>query len=332
MKRLLPLLFLSACGTAPELSFPTIGSVDNMEPGILVQGAQIEDLGGAFGWSEGPVWVEDGYLLFTDVPGNSIWKFTETDGLALWMQPSGSTVNADYTSSPGANGLFPYGDGKILVPDHGNRALYVMDIESQVKTVLADRFEGKRLNSPNDVVVHASGMIYFTDPPYGLKGQDDSPAKELDFNGVFALSPEGTLSVIDRTLTRPNGIALSPDGLTLYVANSDPVDSKFMTYPVAEDGRVGPGSLFLDVSVERESEGFGNPDGMAVAKDGTIFATGPGGVWVISPEGEKLGLIRTGKPVANVAFGDADRMTLYMTSHDRLTRIQTRKTGLSSGL
>jgi gluconolactonase len=328
MKRLLPLLLLSACATAPDPNFPTIGYIDDMARGILPANAQIEDLGGEFAWSEGPVWIEDGYLLFTDVPGNAIWKFSETEGLSLWMLPAGSKVKADYTSSPGANGLYPYGPGKVLVPDHGNRALYVMDVETQVKTVLADKFEGKRLNSPNDVVVHSSGMIYFTDPPYGLTDQDDNPAKELDFNGVFALSPDGDLSVIDRTLTRPNGIALSPDGRSLYVANSDPVDSKFMIYPVTTDGTVGAGALFLDVSTERESEGFGNPDGMAVATDGTIFATGPGGVWVISPEGEKLGLIRTGKPVANVAFGDADRKTLYMTSYDRLTRIHTRKTGL----
>lgn len=328
MKRLLPLVFLSACATAPEPSFPIIGSVEDVDRGVLSKGAQVEDLGGEFGWSEGPVWIEDGYLLFTDVPGNSIWKFTEADGLELWMLPSGSKTKAEYTSSPGANGLYPYGAGKILVPDHGNRALYVMDVETQAKTLLADKYEGKRFNSPNDVVVHSSGMIYFTDPPYGLTGQDDNPAKELDFNGVFSLSPDGDVTVIDRSLTRPNGIALSPDGLSLYVANSDPTDSKFMTYPVTVDGNVGTGALFLDVSAERDSEGFGNPDGMAVATDGTIFATGPGGVWIISPEGEKLGLIRTGKPVANVAFGDADRKTLYMTSYDRLTRIFTRKTGL----
>lgn len=328
MKRLLALVFLSACATAPEPSFPIIGSVEDVDRGVLSKGAQVEDLGGEFGWSEGPVWIEDGYLLFTDVPGNSIWKFTEADGLELWMLPSGSKTKAEYTSSPGANGLYPYGAGKILVPDHGNRALYVMDVETQAKTLLADSYDGKRFNSPNDVVVHSSGMIYFTDPPYGLTGQDDNPSKELDFNGVFALSPDGDVTVIDRSLTRPNGIALSPDGKTLYVANSDPDDSKFMTYPVTVDGHVGTGALFLDVSAERDSEGFGNPDGMAVATDGTIFATGPGGVWVISPEGEKLGLIRTGKPVANVAFGDADRKTLYMTSYNRLTRIRTRKTGL----
>lgn len=328
MKRLLPLFLLSACVTAPEPTYPTIGSIEDVERGILPAGAQVEDLGGEFGWSEGPVWMDDGYLLFTDVPGNSIWKFSETDGLELWMLPSGSKTKADYTSSPGANGLYPYSDGKILVPDHGNRALYVMDVQTQAKTVLADSYEGKRFNSPNDVVVHSSGMIYFTDPPYGLVDQDDNPAKNLDFNGVFALSPDGDVTVVDRTLTRPNGIALSPDGRSLYVANSDPSDSKFMIYAVTADGAVGDGALFLDVSVERESEGFGNPDGMAVATDGTIFATGPGGVWVISPEGEKLGLIRTGKPVANVAFGDADRKTLYMTSYDRLTRIRTRKTGL----
>jgi len=328
MKRVLPLLLLTACATAYEPTYPTIGAIDSVDEGILAKGAAVENLGGEFLWSEGPVWMEDGYLLFTDVPGNSIWKFTEEDGLELWMQPSGSKVKADYTSSPGANGLFPAGDGRLLVPDHGNRALYAMDVDTQVKTVLADTYEGKRLNSPNDAVVHSSGAVYFTDPPYGLIDQDDNPAKDLDFNGVFALWPNGDLTVIDSTLTRPNGIALSPDGATLYVANSDPDDSKYLSYPVAEDGTVGAGSLFLDVTAERKSEGFGNPDGMAVAEDGTIFATGPGGVWVLSPEAEQLGIIRTGKPVANVAFGDADRKTLYMTSYDTLTRVRTNKTGL----
>lgn len=323
------LAFLSACTTAASVqTYPTVGGFEDLQPGILASDAAIEDLGGEFGWSEGPVWIDEGYVLFTDVPGNTIWKFSDKAGLELWMQPSGSDPVADYTSSAGVNGLFPHKKGAILAPDHGSRALYSLDVETQAKTVLADNYKGKAFNSPNDVVVHSSGVIFFTDPPYGLKGQDDSAAKELEFNGVFALSPSGDVTLVDASLTRPNGIALSPDERTLYVANSDPLDSKFLHYPVSEDGAVGEGVLFLNVQTEREAEGFGNPDGMAIAKDGTIFATGPGGVLVLSPDAEKLGLIRTGKPVANVAFGDPDGKTLYLTSQDRLMRVRTRKTGL----
>lgn len=328
MLRFLPLLLLGACAASPTTNYPTIGSVEAMQMGILPAGAAPEDLGGTFGWSEGPVWVEDGYLLFTDVPGNTIWKFSDQDGLSVWMQPSGADPVADYTSSPGANGLLAYGDGTILAPDHGNRALYVLDLDTREKTLLADQYEGQRFNSPNDVVVHSSGTIFFTDPPYGLKDQDNSPAKELGFNGVYALQSDGSITLIEGGLTRPNGVVLSPDGETLYVSNSDPADAKYMVFSVGPDGSVGEGSLFLDVTALLADKGFGNPDGMAVAKDGTIFATGPGGVLVLSPDAEILGLIRTGKPVANVAFGGADGRTLYMTSQDRLTRIQTLKTGL----
>lgn len=331
MKRILPLIFLASCTTTPNYNYPTLGLTEGVDKTVISKNAKIEDIGGEFGWSEGPVWIEQeehGYLLFTDVPGNAIWKFTEEGGLELWMQPSGAKDIEDYMSSPGANGLFPFKGGEILVPDHGSRALFALDLATQDKRLLADRYNGKRLNSPNDVVVHSSGTIFFTDPPYGLKNQDDNPAKELDFNGVFALSPGGDMTLIDDSLTRPNGIALSPDGSTLYVANSDPDDSKYMSYTVKDDGTVGESRLFLDVNVERKAEGFGNPDGMAVATDGTIFATGPGGVLILSPEGEMQGLIRTGKPVANVAFGDSDGQTLYLTSYDRLMRIRTRKTGL----
>lgn len=328
MLRLLPLLLLGACAASPTIPYPNIGSVEAMQAGILPADALPEDLGGAFGWSEGPVWIEDGYLLFTDVPGNTIWKFSDQDGLSVWMQPSGADPVADYTSSPGANGLLAYKNGTILAPDHGNRALYVLDLDTQKKTLLADQYEGQRFNSPNDVVVHSSGTMFFTDPPYGLKDQDGSSAKEIGFNGVYALQSDGSITLIDDRLTRPNGIVLSPDGATLYVSNSDPADAKYMTYPIESDGSVGEGRLFLDVTALLAEEGFGNPDGMAVAKDGTIFATGPGGVLVLSPDADILGTIRTGKPVANVAFGDANGRTLYMTSQDRLTRIQTLKTGL----
>lgn len=318
---------LAACQPAtPVADVEENTAVDSNS--YLASGAQVEDLGGAFGWAEGPVWIDAGYLLFTDVPGNTIWRYQDEDGLSVWMQPSGADPVPDYTSSPGANGLLAYGSDAILLPDHGNRVLSKIDLATQDREVLADRFDGKRFNSPNDVVVHDSGMIYFTDPPYGLSGQDESAAKELDFNGVFALAQDGTVSLIDDSLTRPNGIALSPDGRTLYVANSDPASATFTSYPVTDDGSVGPGTLMVDMTPDLEREGFGNPDGMAVATDGTIFATGPGGVLVMTPDAQLLGTIRTGKPVANVTFGGADRKTLYMTSYDRLFRVETSKQGL----
>ena len=309
--------------------FESIGSVTITQSGLIDPNTVIEKLGGDYGWSEGPVWVEKlDAILFTDVPGNTIWKYKDGEGLTVYMRPSGAMPPLpNYTSSPGANGLIMLDADHMIVPDHGSRTLWSQNIETQDRTVLANTYEGKKLNSPNDAVLHSSGIIYFTDPPYGLKGQDQSPAKALDFNGVFALYPNGTMKVVDKSLARPNGIILSPDEQTLYVANSDPETANWIAYDVSKMGEVSNPRVIAEAYQELKAGLRGNPDGMAMSADGTIFATGPGGVWMLSPQGEKLGLISTGTAIANVTFGGADGRDLYMTSHKFLARTRTQVKG-----
>jgi gluconolactonase len=323
---------LMACNSAPSIpntdldpQLETMGFVESSRPDLIQPSAKIENLGGDFGWSEGPVWVDKlDAVLFTDVPGNTIWKYKEGQGLTIYMSPSGATPPlAEYISSPGANGLILLDADTLIVPDHGNRTLWRQNITTKDRMVLADKFQGKRLNSPNDAALHSSGIIYFTDPPYGLKGQDRNAAKELDFNGVFALYPDGSLQLIDDSLARPNGVILSPDESTLYVANSDPATANWTAYDVDMDGSVSNPRVIAEAFEELAAGLSGNPDGMAMAADGTIFATGPGGVWLLSPAGEKLGVISTGSSIANVTFGGADGRDLYMTSHKFLARTRT---------
>lgn len=306
-----------------------IGSIETTSNDIIDNDVKIEKLGGDYRWSEGPVWIKDGgYLLFTDVPGNTIYKFKEGEGLSTWMMPS-TYADPEYplTGTEGANGLYPYDKDHILVPDHGSRTLYKMNVKTQEKELLAARFEGKRFNSPNDAVLAKSGIIYFTDPPYGLEKQDDSEFKELAYNGVYALYPDGAMALLDDKLTRPNGIILSPDEQTLYVANSDAADAKWMAYTLDENGMPDNRQELLNVTADVKAGEPGLPDGMAIDADGNLFATGPGGVLIISPEGERFGLIRTGTAIANCAFGD-DGHTLYMTSHTFLARVRTKAKGL----
>lgn len=327
-------VFLCACASENSVetnSFDTIGSITTTRPDLISPNAKIEKLGGNYGWSEGPVWVPAlESVLFTDVPGNTIWQYKEGEGLSEWLKPSGAEPPlSDYTSSPGANGLILLDETNVLLPDHGNRALYLLDVHSKTKTMLADRYDGKRFNSPNDAVLEKKyGHIFFTDPPYGLKGQDESSAKELDFNGVFMLYTNGAIDVVVDDLTRPNGIVMSPDGRTLYVANSDPEDAKWMAYDIDQTKfHLKNPREILNVTEDVKAGKPGLPDGMAVAEDGTIFATGPGGVLILSPTGERLGLISTGTAVANVTFGGDDGRDLYMTSHSFLARTRTKVKG-----
>lgn len=315
----------------PDPKYEIVGNIETTRPDIIDPNARIENLGGDFGWSEGPVWVPKlDALLFTDVPRNTIWKFDDATGLSKWLEPSGAVPPIpDYTSSPGANGLILLDDEHILLPDHGNRALYKMNVETREKELLVDRYGDKRFNSPNDAVLESEyGRLFFTDPPYGLKEQDKSPAKELDFNGVFLLDENGAVELMIEDLTRPNGILLSPDERTLYVANSDPDDAKWMAYDIpSSQFRAENARELLNVTGDVKAGKPGLPDGMALAEDGTIFATGPGGVLILSPQGEKLGLISTGTAIANVTFGGADGRDLYMTSHRFLARTRTKVKG-----
>ena len=323
-----PLALAGCAGSAPDAPAPSAPTADPFALRVP-DPAALEELAGGFRWSEGPVWrPAEGDLLFTDVPGNTVWRWSDADGLSVFLRPSGLALAPGREASVGSNGLVLDAEGRLLLADHGSRAVTRLDPQTWLREVLADRYDGARFNSPNDLALHSGGALYFTDPPYGLAGQDASPDKELAHNGVYRLDPDGALTLLVDDLTRPNGVILSPDERTLYVANSDPARAIWRAYPVAADGSLGEGRLLFDATDRVGDAAPGLPDGMAVAADGTLFATGPGGVLVLSPEGALLGTIRTPRATANVTFGGADGRTLYLTSHDRLLRIRTGVAGV----
>lgn len=312
--------------------FAAVGRLTRYDPAfaeVVDAAARIEKLtGDEFTWSEGPTWVADGaYLLFTDVPENRMYRWSQADGLSVFLDPSG------YAGPPlatiregGANGLYTEAAGTVLLADSGNRLVARLDPAKKTRTTLAERFEGKRFNSPNDVVARSDGAVFFTDPPYGLTDGNDSPAKELKSNGVYRIDANGSVHLLDDSLSSPNGIALSPDGNTLYVANSDPERPIWMAYTLDAAGNVVDKRQFADAS-DLMGEGVqGLPDGLAVSSEGLLFATGPGGVLVLDAAGKRLGRIETGSAIANCAFGD-DGRTLYMTSHKFLARVPLKVAG-----
>jgi gluconolactonase len=304
------------------------GSVLVIDPAfdaIVPPDANIEKLHGGFVFVEGPVWVDadgGGYLLFSDIPANVVYKWTPAGELTRFVDPvteEGSTVGGE----GGSNGLTLDAEGRLILCEHGNRRLARLE-DDGTRVTLADYYDGKRLNSPNDAVLHSDGSLYFTDPPFGLPKQNYNPAKELPFSGIFRLRTDGSLELLERGLSAPNGIALSPDEKTLYVANSDAEQKVWMAYDVENDGTLGTGRVFFDASAATEP---GVPDGMKVDRAGNVYATGPGGVWVFSPEGRHLGTIRPDEIPANVGWGD-DGRTLYMTAHTALYRIRLNAEGV----
>lgn len=320
--------------TAKAGTFETVGRLTAFDPtfdAVVAPDARIEKLtGDEFTWSEGPAWVKSGgYLLFDDVPANRMYRWSEADGLSVFLEPSGySGPEMDTLREAGANGLFSEPAGTVLLADSGSRLVARFNPATKAKTALATRFDGKRFNSPNDVVLRSDGAVFFTDPPYGLKDMDDSPAKELAFNGVYRIDPDGSVHLIDDKLSFPNGIALSPDERTLYVAISDPERPVWIAYALDDAGNAVDSRVFADASDLMGDGVHGLPDGLAVSADGLLFATGPGGVLVFDASGKRLGRIETGSAIANVAFGGDDGRTLYMTSHAFLARVPVKTTGL----
>lgn len=309
-----------------------VGQIRRLSPkldAVIAPDAEIQQLADGFIWSEGPVWVRGGgYLLFSDVPGNIMYRWSEASGVSEFMNPSGyAGPPTDAFAEPGSNGMALDAAGDLLVCDHGNRALAKVDLKTRAKTILLDRYEGGRFNSPNDVAVSKSGAVYFTDPTYGLKDRDASPLRELDFNGVYRWTPGGALQRIDAELTFPNGIALSPDQRRLYVSVSDPKAPKLMVYDLDPDGLPTAKAVFFDAAPLRQAGGPGLPDGMCLDSEGRLYATGPGGVLVITPDGELIGVIETGTAIANCAFGE-DGRTLFLTSNHTLARVRLKTTGL----
>jgi sugar lactone lactonase YvrE len=274
----------------------------------LVGGAEVEPLVSGFMFTEGPVWVPEGYLLFSDIPANRIYKWTPGGTAELFREPSGH-----------ANGLTLDRQGRLLACEHDRRVSRT-EHDGTVVT-LVDRYKGKRLNSPNDIVVKSDGSIYFTDPPYGLPNQVEG--KELDFNGVFRLSTEGMLTLLDDTFERPNGLAFSPDESILYVDDSH--RAHIRASDVQEDGTLGEGRIF---AVLDRPGAEGVPDGIKVDVLGNVYCAGPGGVWVFDAGGTLLGTIDPPQVPANLAWGDDDLKTLYMTARTALYRIRIQSGGV----
>ncbi|MEM7582070.1 MAG: SMP-30/gluconolactonase/LRE family protein [Acidobacteriota bacterium] len=347
-------LLLTACQPSPDPP-PTQAEAPAPEPAEVIamevhdpafhslvpEDLKLEVLGEGYSWSEGPVWVADGdYLLFSDVPQNVIYRWHETDGVQPWIRPSGYTGSTPREGEPGSNGLVIDAEGRLLLCQHGDRRVARLaqplaeltvdtapgDNADNFETV-ADRFDGKRFNSPNDLVLHPSGDLYFTDPPYGLVGGADSPDRELDHYGVYRIATDGSVTLLHDQLSRPNGIALSPDGTTLYVANSDPQAALWMAWTLGEDGTLSDGRVLHDATSQVSDERPGLPDGMKIDADGNLFATGPGGIWVFSADGKHLGTLRLPDPTANCAFGE-DGRSLFVTSNHRLLRVRLNSRGL----
>jgi gluconolactonase len=308
-------------------SYPTLGTIERLDPAfdrLIAPGAVLEQLAGGFDWIEGPVWDKNGgFLLCSDIPKNSVIKWQEGKGKSVFLHPSGYTGTSTRLREPGSNGLLLDRQGRLILMEHGDRCVGRLEKDGR-RTILADRYQGKRLNSPNDGAFKSNGDLYFTDPPYGLmvKDEESFPGQELDFCGVYRLSPNGKLTLLTKELSRPNGIAFSPDEKTLYVANSDPDRAIWMAFPVLGDGTLGKGRVFFDATDRVQAKQLGLPDGMKVDREGNLFATGPGGVLVFSPAGKHLGTIATGVKTANCAWGN-DGSVLYVCADKHLCRIRT---------
>lgn len=316
---------------AASAPFETLGTIEVKDDGLrqlIPKVSKLEILASGFEWTEGPAWwPEQQAVLFSDIPRNSVFGWTKDGELKLFLKPSGYTGSARFEGEePGSNGLLFDPEGRLILCQHGDRRVSRLTSDREFEP-LATTHDGKRLNSPNDAVFKSDGSLYFTDPPYGLPKNVDDPEKELPFQGVYRLDPDGSLTLLTDQMTRPNGIAFSPDESILYVANSDPEQAVWMSFPVLDDGSIGEGSVFFDAT-DQVGKVKGLPDGMAVDRDGNLFATGPGGVLIFAPDGTHLGTLSTGEATANCTFGGEDGSILYVTADMYFCRIQTTTKGL----
>jgi len=317
--------FLNA--NAAEPPYAQLESLDKRFDALIAPDAKIEKIADDLKWSEGPLWdASTKTLLFSDIPRNVIMQWNADKGVSTFLERSGYTGAAPFTGyEPGSNGLTFDLQGRLTLCQHGDRRISRREADGTM-VPLAVGFNGKKLNSPNDLVFDAQGNLYFTDPPFGLPKQFDDPGKELPFNGVFRVARDGTITAVAKDLEAPNGLGFSPDYKTLYVANARASSPIWKAYAVQPDGSLDKGRVFADSS-SLYKKGDGVPDGLKVDATGNVFATGPGGVLVYAPDGTLLGRILTGVPTANVAWGE-DGSTLFITANHRVLRLRTLTRGV----
>lgn len=324
-----------AVGGVPEQGPPAAPRIERLDPALdalVAPDATVEVLAKGYDWSEGPLWVRDGgYVLFSDIPPNQIHRWKEGEGAKLYLSPSGYTGTAPRGGEVGSNGLTLDRQGRLVLAQHGDRRIARMDAPlgnpAPTFVTVADRYDGKRFNSPNDLVFKSNGDLYFTDPAYGMEKQWDDPKREMDYAGVFRMTPDGTVSLLTREMTRPNGIAFSPDEKILYVAQSDEKAAIWRAFDVQADGTIANSRILLDMTKMVGAAKPGLPDGLKIDTAGNLWATGPGGVLIISPQGKHLGTIVTGQSTSNCAFGD-DGRTLYITADMYLMRVKLKAKGM----
>ncbi len=328
---LLTILFMAACSdnTSDSVSkLKSIGSIDYMDASleaVINSGATIDIIADGHDWTEGPLWIDSGkMLLYSDIPPNKIFKWTEAKGKELYLTPSGYTGTIPRGGEPGSNGLILNKDGKLVLCQHGDRRMALMDAELNAPAAkfisLADNYEGKKLNSPNDAVFRSNGDLFFTDPPYGLA--NDS-LKEIPFQGVYKVAG-GKVILLTDSISRPNGIAFLNNEKTMIVANSDPEKAVWYLFDIGANDSLTNGRIMHDATALSKSGEKGLPDGLKADKMGNIFATGPGGVFVFNAEGKQIGKLKIPEACSNIALADDDK-TLYITADMYVLRVKMRK-------
>ncbi len=323
MKHLLTFFFLFLSCQTQEKRLGKIEKWDKDLDQVFTTGELAEVISEGYTWTEGPLWAA-GRLLFSDVPGNTVYQWTEKGGTSVYLRPSGFTGEKSESREPGSNGLLTDLSGNLLLCQHGDRQMARMDAPvSQPEArfiTLADRYENRRFSSPNDAAINSRGEIFFTDPPYGLPAQNDhDPAKEIPFNGVYKIKADGEVILLVDSLTRPNGIALFPDEKRLLIANSDPAKPHWYIYDIQGD-RLENGRIFHT----RQEKLPGSPDGLKIDRQGIVYSSGPGGILIFNADGKPLGRLRLDEPVSNCALSE-DQKTLYITNNTRVLRWRIRE-------
>ena len=320
------LILLSGCGNSNSRNLGYIEKLDPALSSIIDDKAKIEIVAEGFDWCEGSLWLaQSKTLIFSDVPKNIIYSWSEEAGLKEYLTPSGYTGSVPRSGEKGSNGLALSRDNQLLICQHGDRRVVVMDASLTDPlpnyVTLADNFGGKKFNSPNDLAVRSNGDIYFTDPPFGLQGMNNDSTKEIPFNGVYRISKDKVFLLID-TLTYPNGIAFMPNGNTFIVGNSDAEKPVWYAFDIDEKDSIVNARIFYDATKEFKDEG-GGPDGLKIDKAGNVFATGPGGIWIFNRDGRVLGKIKLKGGVSNCALTE-DEKTLFVTNGNKIIRVKLR--------